>query len=102
MMDTVAEEFSTELRRRLGISIREIFLFGSRAREDAREDSDYDMLVVVEHRTPEIRSVILDIENNILDRHGVLVATVLRSEEEWKRSQGFPFALNIAKDGLAL
>ena len=99
-MDQVVQAFSAELRQRLGPRIRQIFLFGSRAREDAREDSDYDMLVVVDQRTPEIRSTILDVERNLMDRYGVLVVTVLRSEGEWRRAQGFPLARNIAKEGV--
>ena len=37
-----------EEAERLGIRVAKIILFGSRARGDAREDSDYDVLVVVE------------------------------------------------------
>lgn len=101
-MDKVVKAYSTALRKKLGSRVRRVLLFGSRARGDAREDSDYDLLVVVDRRTPEIRSVVLDIERELMDLHGVLVATVLRSEEEWSRAQGFPLALNIAKEGVAI
>jgi predicted nucleotidyltransferase len=77
-------------------------LFGSRARGDARDDSDYDVLVVVDHRTPELRAMILDIESQLMDRYGALVATVLRSEKEWACNQGFPLARNIAREGVSL
>jgi len=100
--ERIAREFAEELRKSLGARIRQILLFGSHARGDTREGSDYDMLVVVDRRTPEVRSVILEIESGLMDRYGVLVATVLRSEEEWERSQGFPLARNIAKEGVAL
>ncbi len=86
----------------MGDHVKLIQLFGSRARGDARKDSDYDMLVVVAHRTPEIRSTILDIEVELLETYDVLVASVLRSEEEWRTSQGYPLALNIAIEGLSL
>lgn len=101
-MDQVIQEFASELRNRLGRSVKQIFLFGSRAREDARENSDYDMLVILDRRTPEARSMILDIESKLMDRYGVLVATVLRSEEEWQRAQGFPLARNVAREGIPL
>ncbi len=101
-MDQVVKEYVTELRKRLGSSMRQVLLFGSRARGSAREDSDYDMLVVVDQRTPEVRSIILEIEGQLMDRYGVLVATVLRSEDEWRRSQEFPLALNVAREGVAL
>ena len=101
-MDQVVKEYVTELRKRLGSSMRQVLLFGSRARGSAREDSDYDMLVVVDQRTPEVRSIILEIEGQLMDRYGVLVATVLRSEDEWRRSQELPLALNVAREGVAL
>jgi predicted nucleotidyltransferase len=102
MVDPIGKEFAAALRQRLGSSIRQVLLFGSRARGDAREDSDYDMLVVVDKRTPDVRATILDIETRLMDRHGVLVATVLRSEEEWQRAQGFPLGRNVAREGVAL
>lgn len=101
-MDQVVQAFSAELRQRLGSRVRQILLFGSRARGDAREGSDYDMLVIVDRRTPEIRSIILDIERRLMDHHGVLVATALRSEEEWQRTQRFPLARNIAREGVSV
>lgn len=101
-MNQLVKEFAAELRHRLGVRVRQILLFGSRARGDARHDSDYDMLVVVDRRTPEVRSIILEIESGLMDRYGVLVASVLRSEEEWQRTQGFPLACNVAREGVAL
>ena len=95
-------EFATALRQQLGPHVRQILLFGSRARGEARDDSDYDMLVVVDHRTPQLRTVILEIEGQLMDRYGVLVATVLRSEVEWQRAQEFPLARNIAREGVLL
>jgi predicted nucleotidyltransferase len=100
--DPVARAFAQRLRRRLGGRIREVRLFGSRARGDARESSDYDMLVVVDQRTPEIRSEILDIEVDLLDEYDVLVTSVLRSEAEWRAGENYPFARNIAREGINL
>ncbi len=101
-MDQILKEFVAKLRSRLGPSLRHVVLFGSRARGDHHEGSDYDLLVIVDYRTPEIRSLILNLETDLMDRHGVLIATVLRSEQEWQRSQGLPLACNIAREGLPL
>jgi len=100
--DPVAQEFATTLQQRLGSHLRQILLFGSRARGDAQDGSDYDMLVVVDHRTPELRAIILEVESQLMERYGALVATVLRSESEWQQLQGFPLARNIAREGVQL
>lgn len=101
-VDAVVRAFAAELRKKVGHRVRQIVLFGSRARGDAREGSDYDLLVVVDQRSSDLRAVILDIERGLMDRYGVLVTTILRSEEEWKRSQALPLARNITREGVAL
>jgi len=100
--DPVVQAFATALRLRLGPRLRQILLFGSRARGDAQDSSDYDMLVVVDSRTPELRAVILEVESQLMERYGALVATVLRSEAEWQQAQGLPLARNIAREGVPL
>ncbi len=101
-MDTISQEFARELRERLGLSLREVRLFGSRARGDASEDSDYDMLVIVDRRTPDVRAAILEIEVSLMDRYGVLISSLLRSESEWEGSKRFPLGINIAKESRTL
>ena len=101
-IDPVVTTFAHETRRRLGVHLRELVLFGSRARGDARQTSDYDMLVVVDEKTSEIRNQLLDIEVEILTRYEVLVTSVLRSAQEWQRSQGLPLAKNIEREGVWL
>lgn len=101
-LDPVIQVFASELRARLRHRIRQIVLFGSRARGEARDDSDYDILVVVDQRSPEVRPLILEIETALLDNYGALVATVLRTEEEWDRAQGLPLACNVALEGITV
>jgi hypothetical protein len=60
------------------------------------------MLVVMDHRTAELRAVILEVESQLMERYGALVATVLRSEAEWQQLQGLPLAHNIAREGIHL
>ena len=100
--DPVVQAFAMALRQRLGSHLQQILLFGSRARGDAHDGSDYDMLVVVDRRTPELRAMILEVESQLMEHYGALVATVLRSEAEWQQTQGFPLARNIAREGVPL
>ena len=100
--DAVAVEFAHRVRERLGPRVRKVVLFGSRARGDARDDSDYDDVVVVDRRSRDVRETLLAIEVDLLDRHGSLVACLLRDEREWAASQGLPIGLNVAREGVAL
>ncbi len=98
----MALEFARLARERLGARVRRIILFGSRARGDARPESDYDVVVVVDRRSPDVRDALLEIEVDLLDRHGSLVACLLRDEREWAASQGLPIGLNVAREGVPL
>jgi len=100
--DPIVQMFSREAKRRIGKRLRGITLFGSRARGDARETSDYDMLVIVDKKTPDVRAKLLDIEVEILDRYDALVACVLRTDGEWERSREFPLGKNIEREGIRL
>jgi len=44
--DPIVLSLKTRLQDSLGENLKELWLFGSRARGDADEDSDYDVLVV--------------------------------------------------------
>ena len=60
-MDTnqkIIFEFTNEIKRRCNERIKKIILFGSRARKDYREDSDFDFLIVVDDKDTSIREII--------------------------------------------
>jgi predicted nucleotidyltransferase len=101
-LDPVVRALSVGLRNRIGDKLVTLLLFGSRARGDAQADSDYDLLVIVDQIRPEIEDQILDLQVELLDRYDALVAVLLRTPEQWRLSQGFPLAENIAREGIPL
>lgn len=62
-----------------------VYLFGSRARGDARPDSDYDLLVVVPDETPR-ESMSLAATARLAHRAGV-VADVIACRHSWFEDQ---------------
>jgi uncharacterized protein len=52
MMDMVLSRFRTELTKAYGDRIERVVLYGSRARGDARPDSDYDIAVFLKDHEP--------------------------------------------------
>jgi len=66
--DTIIKEFTQKLRQQLGDRLKEVILFGSRARGDWEEGSDYDFLIIVDKKTKEVRNIVLDIESELLNK----------------------------------
>lgn len=97
-----AKEYGQLIRMKLGPHVKQIVLFGSQARGNAQEGSDYDFLVVVDERTRDIREAVLDVGVEMLNRHDRLFATILYSEEEWRESSRFPLGWNIQCEGIAV
>ena len=98
----VAVEFAREVRNRLGVHVRQIILFGSQARGDASERSDYDFIVVVDERTRALREALLDAGGRLLDEREELCATLLYDTAEWERARRSPLGWNIEREGVLL
>jgi len=77
-------------------------LFGSRARGDARDTSDYDLLLVVDRRTPDLREAVLDVGVEMLNRYDRLFAALIYTDEEWSEGQHAPLGWNIRHAGVAV
>lgn len=98
----LAQEYAILLREKLGERLNQVILFGSQARGDAREGSDFDFIVVVDNRTPEVRELVLDADVEMMNRYDTLFAALLYDEAEWEKAQGFPLAWNIEREGIRL
>jgi predicted nucleotidyltransferase len=105
MVSTVDERsqfFSERLRRRLPDYIRRIFLFGSRARGDAWEGSDYDFAIILTEKNDSIIKTIRDVEVEFLNRFDMLAASLVYSEHEWDERKNYPIGINIRKEGVVI
>jgi predicted nucleotidyltransferase len=101
-IENVAAEYGQLLRKRLGPHVRRIVLFGSRARGDATDASDYDFLVIVDRRTRDVREAILDVGAEMLNRYDRLFAALTYTDAEWEDGVRFPLGWNIERDGIAV
>ena len=68
--------------------IQKIILFGSRARGDARPDSDYDLLVVFRDLKPGERHAVLVALYGAVAGAGVVVEPFVMGEEEFEETKG--------------
>lgn len=99
---SVAVEYAQEVRKRLGSHARQIILFGSQARGDATDGSDYDFIVVVDECTHELREQVLDAGARLLDEHNALCVSLVCDESDWRYTQRFPLGWNVEREGVAL
>jgi predicted nucleotidyltransferase len=102
LIDPVIVDCATQLKQALGERLRELWLYGSRARGEARPDSDYDLLVLLDRDAAELRERILDVQVEMLDRHDALVTILLHTQDDWRQQQGYPLAINIAREAVRL
>jgi len=98
----LAREYSRRLRERLGDNLVSVTLYGSRARGDAREGSDFDLIVRVRERTDEARELALEVDVEMMNEFEELFVGVLYDEAEWERAERFPFGWNVKREGLFL
>ncbi len=98
----VAKEFVNLVKKNLKDHIKQIFLFGSRARGDFDETSDYDFLVVVDKKDKHIRETVVDACVAMMDKYYELIACIVCDEKEWESKKRFPIGLNILKEGIEL
>ncbi len=88
-----------ELKRGLGTALREVWLFGSRARGEAQEGSDYDVLIIAEGDSPELKAFVREAEWACMEAHNALVSCIIYSPKTWERRKDTPLGWNILREG---
>jgi predicted nucleotidyltransferase len=100
--DQVVISFTEELKNQIPKYLKNVILYGSRARGDNKKNSDYDFVVLLNKKNEEISEIVYDIGYGILDKYEKLASCLIWNEEEWKIQQKFPIGKNILKDGIWL
>ncbi len=94
------EQFVGELKALYGARLASIFLYGSRARGDAEEESDIDTLIVLDPREDfwvEFKRI-SPIANRLSLDHDVVISTIPVDLQEFRQGRD-PFLLNVRSEG---
>lgn len=99
-----AEVLVEKLIAQFGEQILVIVLFGSRARGDAHDESDMDILIIMSEVDSKTRRQIRFLATEIWLEHGIFLSTYILSLTHWRELQKLSTALyqNIREDGLVL
>ena len=102
----IVAEFRRRLPPDIQSEIRAILVYGSRARGDAREDSDLDVAALVSHRTPEIDQKLHDIAYNVMwdfDFTPMLSLKVFSHDRFFDEAKdGMSFYRNVLSQGVTV
>jgi predicted nucleotidyltransferase len=102
-LTTILREVRRELETILGEQLEAVYLFGSRARADQREDSDIDVLVVVrgEFDYGDMIRRTSDMVSALSLRYDAVISRAFVSKERFEREQS-PFLLNVRREAIAV
>jgi predicted nucleotidyltransferase len=100
----ILKDFISRISVKLGSNYRYGALFGSRARGTARQDSDYDVLVVTDFIDHRLKRDIIDIAYDEFLETGIDISPVVFSSSEYERQKlnGNPLLIEIERDMLKL
>ena len=99
-----------ELKKRLSpevvAHIKRVIAFGSRVRGQGEEDSDLDLLILVDQKTSDLESQIEDVAYKVMWEHDFrpIISIKISTDTHYQKflREGFAFYKNIDREGVSL
>ena len=98
------DQFRETLAGRFAGVVADMVLYGSKARGDAREDSDIDVLLVVSNAAAHLKRPLRQLAHELAATSYALPSIVAYTEEEWAQlgRLGSPFRAAVERDGVPI
>jgi predicted nucleotidyltransferase len=96
------EEFVRRASQEYGDRIRSIILYGSVARGTASEDSDIDLLVVIDEEDFLLRRKLVGLSFDILLETGADLSVKVLSDRDFQARKSHSFLRNVLAEGAKL
>ena len=101
---TLVEELKRRLPQEAALHIRKLIMYGSRARGDATEDSDLDLVALVDINTPELERMLDEAAYDVMwdNDFKPIISLKVFAEERFHSAaaKGFSYYRNVERDGV--
>ena len=95
-------ELSKTLKTQFNGSVKDIILYGSRARRDNDVYSDYDIMVLVHRRTRKLQDKICDTLWGIGYKYNVSISPFVYEKEKFDGDKYEPLFINVRREGVKI
>ncbi len=97
----ILNEFRTEVKKLYGNKLKNIILYGSWARGDATEESDIDLIVILEGKVVPGKEIdrMIDIITKVNLKYATLISVYPVSEEDYSKVNS-PLLINVRREGI--
>ncbi len=98
------DDYRRILDEKYGDIVEDIIIYGSKARGDANEDSDVDVLLIVNQHSYEIKRKLIDPAIDLSVCTPVVPSIIVCSIERWKKWESYKYTIweNIKRDGISV
>lgn len=98
------EQFTHHIQQSYPSLIERITLFGSKARQESTDESDIDVLVILNQKSPVLEREIRRYAARISFEHNIIISSLVLDREAWEPlvKARAPFYQEIEADGIDL
>ena len=105
-MQSLIEQYITEIKKIYGTHLRKVILFGSYARGDFRSDSDVDIMILLDISDVDLKAYSQQLSYMTYDfnlDNDLDIKPIVKSEEHFRKwVVNYPLYANINKEGVVL
>lgn len=102
----IVEEYARDIRQLLGKDLNKIVMYGSYVRGDFTENSDIDLMILVETPEEEIHILAEKVSDRAFDylmKYGVSISPVIKNEEHFTYwVDNLPYYQNVRDEGVII
>jgi predicted nucleotidyltransferase len=101
-MDPIIISFKKKILEKFPQAVRNVLLYGSRARGDFEKESDYDVIVLVDKADKDLEESICVMAWDIGFEHHVSISVLVFEKKLFETDLYEPLFMNVRREGVAV